>query len=114
MVKFKCQFSWQAKFGMVAGGRNVAFLHRILVTSAKGNLGCAAGCGLTGSCSDHGWISLRFWGIIFLWQAQDLVTLDNDTSCIVNKVSCVKRINDESHLLWQEQYLVTLELLRAL
>ena len=26
----------------------------MLVVSAKSSLGCAAGCGLVGSCSDHG------------------------------------------------------------
>ena len=70
LVKFKCHFSWQVqhlvKFGMIAGARNVVFFNRkTLVASAKSNLGCEAGCGLTvsfsdharimvGSCSDHG------------------------------------------------------------
>ena len=30
------------------------FQYKMLVRSAKGNLCCAAGCGLTGSFSDHG------------------------------------------------------------
>ena len=29
------------------------FQYKMLVRSAKSNLCCAAGCGLTGSCSDH-------------------------------------------------------------
>ena len=29
------------------------FQYKTFVRSAKGNLCCAAGCGLTGSCSDH-------------------------------------------------------------
>ena len=32
-----------------------------------------------------------------------------DTPCIVNNVSCVKRINDECCFSWQAQYLVMLE-----
>ena len=34
------------------------FQYKMLVASAKSNLGCAAGCGPTGSCSDHAWIML--------------------------------------------------------
>ena len=30
------------------------FPYNMLVKRAKSNLGCAAGCGLTVSCSDHG------------------------------------------------------------
>ena len=30
------------------------FQYQMLVVSAKSNLGCEAGCGLTVSCSDHG------------------------------------------------------------
>ncbi len=37
----------------------VYFQYKMLVVSAKSNLGCAAGCGLTGSCSDHGRIMLE-------------------------------------------------------
>ena len=33
----------------------------------------------------------------FAWQAQYLVSLDNDTPRIVNSVSSVTRINDEIH-----------------
>ena len=33
----------------------------MLVWSAKGNLCCAAGCGLTGTVSDHGRIILGSW-----------------------------------------------------
>ena len=81
-AKFKCHFSWQAqysvKFGMIAGARN----H-----------GCEAGCGRTVSFSDHARIgralemtfhpfSANFFEILdghFSWQAQYLVSLDNDT-----------------------------------
>ena len=59
------------------------FHYKMSAVSAKSNLSCAAGCGLTGSWSDHAWImlglaahcksrfscfrkiSLRFWGVIF-------------------------------------------------
>ena len=34
------------------------FRYKMLVASAKSNLGCAAGCGLTGSWSDHSQIML--------------------------------------------------------
>ena len=45
--------------------------------------------------------------IHFSWQAQYLVSWDNDTTPrIVNNVSCVKRINDECYFSWQAQYLV--------
>ena len=50
--------------------------------------------------------------IHFSWQAQYLVSLDNDTFVtprIVNYVSCVKRINDECYFSWQAQYLVSLD-----
>ena len=53
LVKFNCHFAWQAhylvKFGTVAGARNVIFFNRKCWLSAKSNLGCEAGCGLTGS-----------------------------------------------------------------
>ena len=32
--------------------------YKMLVVSAKSSLGCEAGCGVTGSCSDHGRITL--------------------------------------------------------
>ena len=51
--------------------------------------------------------------IHFSWQAQYLVSLDNDTCNvtprIVNSVSCVTRISHESHFAWQAQYLLKLE-----
>ena len=50
--------------------------------------------------------------IHFSWQAQYLVSLDNDTFVtprIVNYVSCVQRINDECYFSWQAQYLVSLD-----
>ena len=34
------------------------FQYKMLVVGVKSNLGCEAGCGLTVSCSDHGWNSL--------------------------------------------------------
>ena len=58
LVKFNCHISRQAqcsvKFGMIAGARNVVFPYKMLATSAKSNLVCEAGCGLTFSCLDHG------------------------------------------------------------
>ena len=50
------------------------FQYKMLVVRAKSNLGCAAGCGLTVSCSDHGRIML---GTV------------SDRSRIVNGVSAV-------------------------
>ena len=39
---------------MIAGAPNVVFFStKCLLASAKINLGCEAGCGLTSSCSDH-------------------------------------------------------------
>ena len=111
LVKLKCHFSWQAqhsvKFGMIAGARNVVFFqYKMLVVGMKSNLGCEAGCGVTvsfsdpartllGSCSDPARIgpalemtfqlfSRNFCEILeshFAWQAQYLVSLDNDTCC---------------------------------
>ena len=46
------------------------------------------------------------------WQAQYLVSLDNDTCCSAYckySVSCVTRINYEIHFSWQAQYLVSLD-----
>ena len=67
-------------------------IFHVIVVSVKSNLGCEAGCGLTGSFSDHGRIMLgrsqlfssNFCHILdghFAWQAQYLVWLDNDTCC---------------------------------
>ena len=81
------------------------FQYKLLVVGVKSNLGCEAGCGRTlsfsdhariilGSCSDHSRIgraemtfhpfSANFFEILdghFSWQAQYLVSLDNDTCC---------------------------------
>ena len=68
------------------------FQYKMLVVGVKGNLGCEAGCGLTVSWSDHARIgralemtfhpfSANFFEILdghFSWQAQYLVSLDND------------------------------------
>ena len=59
--------------------------------------------------------SANFFEILdghFSWQAQYLVSLDNDTCYslrIVNNVSFVTRINHEIHFSWQAQYLVSLD-----
>ena len=65
----------------------------MLVVGVKSNLGCEAGCGVTVSCSDPARIgpaltfqlfSRNFCEILeshFAWQAQYLVSLDNDTCC---------------------------------
>ena len=37
------------------------FSYKMPVKSAKSSLGCAAGCELTVSCSDHSWIILGSW-----------------------------------------------------
>ena len=82
------------------------FQYKMLVVGVKSNLGCEAGCGLTVSCSDHSRIMVGsfsdhsrigralemtfhlFWTHFleilenhFAWQAQYLVSLDNDTCC---------------------------------
>ena len=82
------------------------FQYKMLVVGVKSNLGCEAGCGLTvlwsdparillGSCSGHSRIGPAleltfhlFWANFleilenhFAWQAQYLVSLDNDTCC---------------------------------
>ena len=71
------------------------FQYKMLVVGVKSNLGCEAGCGRTVSFSDHGRIgralemtfhpfSANFFEILdghFSWQAQYLVSLDNDTCC---------------------------------
>ena len=98
VVKFKCHFSWQAqnfvKFGMIVG----AFHYKMLVVSAKSNLGCEAGCGLTGSWIILGTVSdwprivndvssafTKFLSHVrqsfFVGSAKYLVRLDNDTCC---------------------------------
>ena len=80
------------------------FQYKMLVMGVKSNLCREAGCGLTVSWSDHSWIMLGSWSdharigralemtfhpfsanfseILdghFSWQAQYLVSLDNDT-----------------------------------
>ena len=48
----------------------------------------------------------------FSWQAQYLVSLDNDTCCSAHckySLSCVTGINHEIHFSWQAQYSVMLE-----
>ena len=82
------------------------FQYKMLVVGVKSNLGCEAGCGVTvsfsdparillGSCSEPARIgpalemtfqlfSRNFCEILeshFAWQAQYLVSLDNDTCC---------------------------------
>ena len=76
----------------------------MLLASAKSKLGCAVGCGLTGSVLDHGRVMVgsvsdrprtvndvsavspnfcQIWGGHFAWQAQYLVRLEGDTGCLV-------------------------------
>ena len=75
------------------------FQYTMLLVSAKSDLGCEAGCGLTvsfsersriilGSCSDRprivndvSYVTRISHGNHFSWQAQYLVSLDNDTCC---------------------------------
>ena len=71
------------------------FQYKMLVVGVKGNLGCEAGCGRTVSFSDHARIgralemtfqlfSANIFEMLdghFSWQAQYLVSLDNDTCC---------------------------------
>ena len=53
------------------------FQYKMLVRSAKGNLCCAAGCGLTGSFSDH--------GRIILGTVSDRPRIGNDVSAVFRK-----------------------------
>ena len=71
------------------------FQYKMLILSAKSNLCCAAGCGLTGSCSERSRIGralemtfqlfsanfCQMFGGHFAWQAQYLVMLEGDTCC---------------------------------
>ena len=74
------------------------FQYKMRVVSARSNLSCAAGCGLTGPWSDHGRIMLGsaahwnhvsavfgkfLWdfGVHFSWQVQYLVTLGSEPCC---------------------------------
>ena len=94
-----CHFSWQAqysvKFGMIAGARNVVFFNRKCSWRALKGTSVAADGFLLGCCSDHSRIgpalemtfqlfSRNFCKVLeshFAWQAQYLVSLDNDTCC---------------------------------
>ena len=87
-------------------GKRCIFQYKMIVLSAKSNLVCVAGCGLTGSFSDHSRImvgSFSDWSQIgcamkmtfqlfsanfceilgghFAWQAQYLVRLEGNTCC---------------------------------
>ena len=68
LVERKCHFSWQVQYLLMSGvpllvpdavfgeSRSVKcciFQKKMLVVSAKSNLGCEVGCGLTVSCWDH-------------------------------------------------------------
>ena len=78
------------------------FQYKMVVLSAKSNLWCAAGCRLTGSCSDHARIgralemtfqlfSANFRQMLgghFVWQAQYMVSLEGDICCSAH---CKKR-----------------------
>ena len=61
------------------------FPYEMLAASAKNNLGCAAGCRLTGSCSDHA----RFQ--LFSAKLCEIAPL------IFNDVAWVTQINLENH-----------------
>ena len=74
------------------------FQYKMAVLSAKSNLCCAAGCGLTGSCSDHARIGralemtfqlfstnfCQMLGAHFVWQAQYMVSLEGDICCFAH------------------------------
>ena len=61
--------SRSAKFGI--------FQYKTLVVSAKSNLGCEVGCGLTGSCSDH--------TRIMVGSCSDRPRIVNDVSAVFGK-----------------------------
>ena len=105
----------------------------MLVASAKSNLACEAGCGVTVSFSDH--------SRILLGSCSDRSRIGNDVPAVFEKflrkfqesfcvagavfgdvwrmtpvvprivinVSYVTRISHDSHFAWQAQYLVMLE-----
>ena len=96
------------------------FQYKILVVGMKSNLGCEAGCGrrfhgriLLGSVPHCKWrfscfreISEKFRRVILrgrrsIWWCLRLIHV---TPLIVNSISCVKRIDQESHFAWQAQY----------
>ena len=54
------------------------FQYKMLVGSAKSNLGCEAGCGLTVSWSDHGRIMLE--------TVSDRSRIVNDVSSVLDKL----------------------------
>ena len=109
-INDECYFSWQAQYlvslfvaGAVFGeiwndsrsAKCCIFQYKMLVVGVKSNLGCEAGCGLTVLWSDPARIGPAleltfhlFWTNFleilenhFAWQAQYLVSLDNDTCC---------------------------------
>ena len=107
-------------------GTTGIFQYKMLVLSAKCNLCCAAGCGLTGSCSERSrnglgsaahWksrfscfhqISVRCWVVILrgrriIWWVWRVAFV---APRIVNDVSYVTRIKHASHSVWQAHYLV--------
>ena len=64
------------------------FQYKMLVLSAKSNLVCAAGCGLTGSFLDHSWImvgSFSDHGRIILGLVSDRLRDGNDVSAVFRK-----------------------------
>ena len=89
LVKLKCRILWQAQYLVMAGAvlgetwkdsrsaKRCIFQYKMLVLSAKSNLVCAAGCGLTGSFSDHGRIIL---GLV-----SDRLRDGNDVSAVFRK-----------------------------
>ena len=68
-------------FGEIWNGSRSAkcciFQYKMLVKSVKSNLGCAAGCGLTVSFSDHGRNGLGSW--------PDRPRIVNDVSSVFSK-----------------------------
>ena len=83
-----------AIFGEIWNGSRSAkcciFRYKLRLVNAKSNLSFAAGCGLTGSWSDHSWIG----GAL-----QMMFQLFSGNICHIS----------DGHFSWQGQYLVMLE-----
>ena len=77
------------------------FQYKMLVLSAKSNLCCVAGCGLTGTVSDHARIMVGSWS--------DHGRIGRALEMTFQLFSANFRQMLDGHFAWQAQYLVSLE-----
>ena len=88
------------KFGKIAGSAKCfIFQYKPFVRSAKSNLGCGAGCGLTETVSER---SRNGLGTV-----SDRPRIGNDVSAVFRKF--LPDVMLDGHFAWQAQYLVSLE-----